>query len=155
MTKRFGVELKISRLMLLIGLMCERLQRFAEGERILRAMKAYRHDLPHPATYLALCYVSQGRLDEALRELEAVRAAYPDFQMSKALLGIALRDSGQHGWQQVLQEVIQDGHDEYAIKLARDTLRFAARPAVPPREPQLAQESSSTERLSSSERVYG
>jgi tetratricopeptide (TPR) repeat protein len=122
MAKRFGVDLKISRLMLLIGLMCERLQRFEDGERILRAMKAYRDDLPHPGTYLALCYVSQGRLREALEELEAVRTAYPDFQMSKVLLAIAHRDSGRSGWRGLLQEVIDAGHDEYAIKLARDTL---------------------------------
>ncbi len=122
MTKRFGVDLKISRLMLLIGLMCERLGRFEEGERILRAMKAYRDDLPHPATFLALCYVSQGRLTEALRELEAVRAAYPEFQMSKVLFGIAQRDAGKAGWQRLLQEVIDNGQDKYAIELARDTL---------------------------------
>jgi tetratricopeptide (TPR) repeat protein len=122
MAKRFGVELQISRLMLLIGLMCERLRRFEEGERIFRAMKAYRDDLPHPSTFLALCYVSQGRLPEALRELEAVRAAHPEYQMSKVLLGIAHRDAGKAGWQQLLQEVIDDGHDEYAIKLAQDAL---------------------------------
>jgi tetratricopeptide (TPR) repeat protein len=122
MTKRFGVDLKISRVMLLIGLLCERLRRFEEAEQILRAMKAYRDDLPHPSTFLALCYVSQGRLQEALQELDAVRAAYPEFQMSKVLLGIARRDAGQAGWERLLHEVIDDGHDEYAIKLAQDTL---------------------------------
>jgi lipopolysaccharide biosynthesis regulator YciM len=122
MAKRFGVDLRISRLMLLIGLMCERLRRFQEGEQILRAMQAYRDDLPHPGTFLALCYVSQGRLREALQELEGVRAAWPEFQMSKVLLAIAQRDTGNTDWQQLLQEVIDDGRDEYAIKLAQDTL---------------------------------
>jgi hypothetical protein len=122
MARRFGVDLKISRLMLLIGLMCERLRRFKEGEQILHAMKAYRDDLPHPGTYLALCYMSEGRVREALAELDAVRAAYPEFQMSQVLLGIAQRDAGKPGWQRLLEDVIEDGRDEYATQLARDTL---------------------------------
>jgi tetratricopeptide (TPR) repeat protein len=122
MAKRFGVDLQISRLVLLIGLMCERLQRFEEGEQILRAMKAYRDDLPHPGTYLALCYISQGRLRDALEELEVVRTRYPDFQMGKVLLGIAQRDAGNPGWRELLQEVIDQGREEYAVKLAQETL---------------------------------
>jgi hypothetical protein len=122
MARRFGVELNISRLMLLIGLMCERLQQFEDGERIFRAMKAFRGDLPHPGTFLALCYVSQGRVPEALAELAVSRATFPDYQMSKVLLGIAERDAGNAGWQRHLEEVIADGRDEFAIKLAQDTL---------------------------------
>jgi hypothetical protein len=122
MGKRSGVDLRISRLMMLIALMCERLKRYEEGERILRAMQAYRADLPHPGTGLALCYISQGRLGEALKEIDAVRAAHPEYQMAKALLGIAQRDAGKPGWREILAEVIDDGRDEYAIKLARDTL---------------------------------
>lgn len=133
MTKRFGVDLQISRVMLLIGLMCERQRRFKEGEQILSAMKAYRDDLPHPGTYLALCYVSQGRLREALQELETVRTRYPDFQMGKVLLGIAKRDAGHSDWRRLLEEVIDEGREEYAVKLAQDT--FDLDPgvsAVPP-----------------------
>jgi hypothetical protein len=95
-------------------------------------MKVYRDDLPHPSTYLALCYVSQGRLREAQEELAAVRAAYPEFQMSKVLLGIARRDAGESGWQCLLQEVIEDGRDEYAIKLAQDTLGLDSSTAATP-----------------------
>ena len=138
MAKRFGVDLQISRLVLLIGLMCERLQRFAEGEQILRAMKAYRDDLPHPGTYLALCYISQGRLRDALEELEVVRTRYPDFQMGKVLLGIAQRDAGNPGWRELLQEVIDQGREEYAVKLAQETLGLdpgvAAESAAPSSE---------------------
>jgi hypothetical protein len=124
------VELNISRLMLLIGLLCERLRRFEEGERIFRAMQAFRPDLPHPGTFLALCHISAGRLREALAELAAVRAKFPDYQMSKVLLGIAARDAGQAGWQQLLEEVVADGRDEFAIKLAQDTLGFASTAAA-------------------------
>jgi Bacterial type III secretion protein (HrpB1_HrpK) len=132
MAKRFGVDLKISRLMLLIGLMCERLRRFEEGEQILRAMKAYRDDLPHPGTYLALCYLGNARVRDALEELNRVRAAYPEFQMAQVLLGIAQRDAGQAGWQRLLEEVIADGRDEYATQLARDTLGLESATAATP-----------------------
>jgi hypothetical protein len=128
MARRFGVELNISRLMLLIGLMCERLQQFEDGERIFRAMKAFRADLPHPGTFLALCYVSQGRVREALAELAVNRAAFPAYQMSKVLLGIAERDAGETGWQRHLEEVIEDGREEFAIRLAQDTLGIEGAP---------------------------
>jgi hypothetical protein len=135
MAKRFGVELNISRLMLLIGLMCERMQRFEDGERIFRAMKAFRADLPHPGTFLALCHVSQGRLREALAELAVARAAFPDYQMSKVLLGIAERDAGRTSWERHLREVIADGRDEFATKLAQDTLGLDTGAQTPPTGP--------------------
>ena len=151
MSKRFGVDLQISRLMLLIGLMCERLRKFEEGEQILNAMKAFRDDLPHPGTYLALCYMSQGKLREALRELEAVRAAHPDFQMSKVLLGIAQRDSGQIGWQRLLEDVIRDGREEFAVRLAEQTLGLVPISNTPA---PLAETVVATEHVPHGQRVY-
>ena len=149
MTKRFGVDLKISRLLLLIGLMCERLRRFEEGEQILRAMKAYRDDLPHPATFLALCYVSQGRVREALQELEAVQQACPDFQMSKVLLGIAQRDAGRPGWRRLLEDVIRDGREEYAVRLAEQTLGLDPGTSTP-----LSSDGNVADRVPHAQRVY-
>jgi tetratricopeptide (TPR) repeat protein len=131
MTKRFGVDLKVSRWLLLIGLMCERLRRFDEAEQILNAIKAYRDDLPHPSASLALCYMSQGKLRQALRELEVVRTDYPDFQMGKVLLGFAQRDAGQIGWQRLLEDVIRDGREEYAVKLAEAALGLELGTSVP------------------------
>jgi tetratricopeptide (TPR) repeat protein len=131
MTKRFGVDLKVSRWLLLIGLMCERLRRFDEAEQILNAIKAYRDDLPHPSASLALCYMSQGKLRQALRELEVVHTDYPDFQMGKVLLGFAQRDAGQLGWQRLLEDVIRDGREEYAVKLAEAALGLELGTSVP------------------------
>jgi hypothetical protein len=91
-------------------------------------MKAFRADLPHPGTFLALCYVSQGRVREALAELAVNRAAFPAYQMSKVLLGIAERDAGETGWQRHLEEVIEDGREEFAIRLAQDTLGIEGAP---------------------------
>ena len=122
MTKRCGVDLKISRLMLMIGLMCERLRRFEEGEQILNAMKAYRDDLPHPSTALGLCYMSQGKKRESLRELEAVNTAFPEFQMNRVLRAVALRDNGHPGWRRCLEDVIRDGREAYSVKLAEQIL---------------------------------
>jgi tetratricopeptide (TPR) repeat protein len=152
MAKRFGVDLQISRLVLLIGLMCERLQRFEEGEQILRAMKAYRDDLPHPGTYLALCYISQGRLRDALEELEVVRTRYPDFQMGKVLLGIAQRDAGNPGWRELLQEVIDQGREEYAVRLAQETLGLDPGVAVESAAP--SNEKSAADLVPHAHRVY-
>ena len=120
MAKRFGVELKISRLLLNVGLLATRLKRFGESEQILRAIQAYRADIPQPNDFLALCLISQGRLAEAERELQASLATFPEGQMSKALLGVVYRESGRvAAGEKLLQEVLDDGRCEFAMQLAR------------------------------------
>jgi hypothetical protein len=120
MAKRFGVELKVSRLLLNVGLMATRLRRFAESEQILRAIQAYRADIPQPNDFLALCLISQGRLADAERELKASLATFPEGQMSKSLLGVVYRESGRvASGEKLLQEVLDDGRCEYAMQLAR------------------------------------
>jgi hypothetical protein len=122
MGKRFGVELKVTRILLQVGSMCSWLRRYADAEQILDAVKAYRDDLPHPSSLLALNDLCQGRLREAQDRLETILAAYPNHQFGKALLGLVYRDRGLAGWQQLPTEVIEDGRDESAMKLARVTL---------------------------------
>jgi len=122
MAKRLGVDLRVTRQLLLIGVMCAKLRRFEDAERIILGVKAFRDDVPHPATALATALMFQGRLREAAAELEAVLSAYPQHQLGKALLGLVYREFGRSGWQSLLQEVIDDGRDLWAIQLARDSL---------------------------------
>lgn len=120
MAKRFGVELKISRLLLNVGLLATRLKRYGDSEQILRAIQAYRTDIPQPNDFLALCLISQGRLAEAERELKSSLATFPEGQMSKALLGVVYRESGRvPAGDKLLQEVLDDGRCEFAMQLAR------------------------------------
>jgi hypothetical protein len=128
MPKRLGLELKITRLMLQVGAMCTRFSRFADAEQILLAVKAYRDDLPHPGSLLALNFVSQGRLHEAQQELEAVLAAYPHHQFGKALLGLVHRERGRPDWEHLLREVVDDGREEGSVKFARELLGLEALP---------------------------
>jgi predicted Zn-dependent protease len=122
MAQRCGVDLKITRLLLQIGVMCARLNQFADAEQIIRAVLAFRDDLPHPRTALAMSYLCQGRLHEAAQELEAGLAAFPQHQLGKAFLGLVYREAGRPEWRGILQEVIEDGRDEWAIELAQHTL---------------------------------
>jgi tetratricopeptide (TPR) repeat protein len=131
MAKRFAVELKISRHLLNVGLLASRLKRFAQAEQILRAMQAYRADIPQPNDFLALCLISQGRLDEAERELKASLTRFPDNQMSKALLGVVYRESGRAGGDKLLQEVLDDGRCEHAMQLAKIQTQLGGVPPGP------------------------
>lgn len=130
MAKRLGVDLRVTRQLLLIGVTCARMQRFEEAERIIRGVKAFRNDVPHPGTALATAFMFQGRLQEAATELEAVLGAFPDHQLGKALLGLVYREVGRGGWQSLLEEVIEDGRDAWAIQLARQSLGFDYQPAT-------------------------
>ena len=137
MARRLGVDLRITRLLLQIGMMCARIGRYVDAETIIRGVKAFRSDLPHPGTTLATAYLFQGRLDEAAQELEAVLAVYPNHQLGKAFLGLVHRQLGRHGWQRWLQEVIADGRDETAMECARLCLESDDE-AIPSRAPEPA-----------------
>lgn len=117
-----GVDLKVTRLLLQIGLMCGQLSRFEQAQRIITSVRDFRRDIPHPGTVLALIYVRQSRLQEAEKELDAVLAAFPEHQLAKALLGLVYRETGRADWQAVLQEVIDDGREEWSIRLASSVL---------------------------------
>jgi hypothetical protein len=119
---RYGVDLKITRLLLHIGLMCGEFGKFEQAIQIIRSVKDFREDIPHPGTVLALIHVRQNCLEDAEKELDAVRAAFPEHQLAKALLGLVHREMGRAGWQNVLREVIEDGREEWSIRLARSLL---------------------------------
>lgn len=139
MARRLGIDLRITRLLLQIGVMCARLERYEEAERIIRAVRAFRDDLPHPGTALATSFLFQGRLEEAAQELESVLLVYPNHQLGKAFLGLVYRQTGRDGWQQLLQSVLDDGCDEAAVELARHCMDLdgdaPAAAAAPAREP--------------------
>jgi tetratricopeptide (TPR) repeat protein len=133
MTIRYGADLKITRLLLQIGLMCGQLDRFEEAAQIISSVRDFRDDIPHPGSVLALIYVRQNRMEEAEEELDAVLAAYPDHQLAKALLGLVYREADRAEWRDVLQEVIEDGREEWSIRLARSLLGADAPAYTTPR----------------------
>lgn len=122
MAKRRRVDIRISRLVLQVGLMCARLRRFNDAERIIRAIKAFRDEVPLPGTVLAMSFYCEGRVQDALRELDIVLAAYPNHQLGKAFLGLIHKKTGRTDGERLLREVIEDGRDEWAIKFAQGCL---------------------------------
>jgi Bacterial type III secretion protein (HrpB1_HrpK) len=130
---RQGVDLKVTRLLLQIGLMCGELGKFPQAERICVSVRDFRTDIPHPGSVLALIYVRQNRMEDAEAELDAVLAAFPDHQLAKALLGLVYRELGRPDWRDVLQEVIADGREEWSIRLARSLLGADAPACAAPR----------------------
>jgi len=134
MARKYRVDLRITRLLLQIGLMRARQGHFDDALRIIRSVKDFRDDVPHPASALGLTYLYQGKLKDAQQELLAVLGAFPAHQIARALLGLVYREAGRTDWQRPLQEVIEDGSDEWAVGLARTWLGSEApeREQVPP-----------------------
>jgi predicted Zn-dependent protease len=133
MTKKPGVNLKIARQLLQIGVMSARLGRFDDAEKMIRAVRAFRPDLPHPRTALATMYLFQQRFDEAASVLTAVLQEFPQHQLGRAFLALVKRELGRPGWRNLAEEVIADGRDEAAVELASYTLGIdAPRPAAAP-----------------------
>jgi len=122
MAQRYAVDIKITRLLLQIGLMCARLKQFEDARLIIGSVKTFRDDLPHPGSVMALCLLHQGRFEQAREQLENILAAWPDHQIARALLGLAYRQTGNADWSKVLQQVIDDGRDQWATWLAQHSL---------------------------------
>jgi predicted Zn-dependent protease len=135
MAQRLDVDLKVTRLLLEIGVMAIWIQRVDEGEAIIRHIKAFRADVPQPSAALAAGLIYQNRTQDAIAELEGSLARFPNHQLGKSLLAVAYADAGRRDWQALCKQVIDDGRDEWAIELARETLGYDYRrertPAAP------------------------
>ncbi len=137
MAKRLDVDLKVTRLLLEIGVMAVWIKRVQEGEIIIEHVKAFRDDVPQPSTAKAAGLIYQNRMEDAIDELNSCLKRFPNHQVAKCLLAVAHADTGRHGWQELCKQVIEDDRDEWAIGLARETLGYdylakpTARPPVP------------------------
>ena len=131
MASKLGVDLKVTRLLLEIGVMAVWMGRSTDGEAIVRHVKAFRDDVPHPGSALAGAFLFQGRHQDAIAETRSLLTRFPNHQMAKSLLGIAMFESGHRDWEKPLREVIADGRDQWAITLAQDTLGYDYKPAAP------------------------
>jgi thioredoxin-like negative regulator of GroEL len=117
------VETAVIKSLIQVGLLAAWERMFDRAETVLAGAKAYRPDLPHVGYGYALMYHSQGKSAEAVDVLRReVLAAHPDNMMAKSLLGFILHHSGQPGWRELLNEVVDDGKDEPALELAQHVL---------------------------------
>lgn len=124
MATKLGVDVKSIRLLLEIGVTAAYEGLPAEGESIVRGVQSFRDDVPQPGVCLIGAFFFQKRYEEAIAEANAVLKRFPNCQMAKALLGLSMFDAGYRDWDKPLKEVVDDGRDEWAIKLAMTTLGY-------------------------------
>ena len=110
------------RLLLQISLLGAEVRDFDAATEIAEAVRNAHPDLPHSRAVLAMICLSSGQKDEAVRELETALELFPNFQLGKALLGVAMKAGGRSGWQSLLEDVIEDGRDEFAVGMASEIL---------------------------------
>ena len=85
---------------------------------IARALCELRPDLPQAGIVLAMNDFCSENMDRGIHELQSTLDRFPDSQLAKAILAVCLHVAGRSGWRALLEEVIEDGRDEYAIGLA-------------------------------------
>jgi Bacterial type III secretion protein (HrpB1_HrpK) len=120
----FGIDQQAFRLLMRVAMMLSEQERYDESDSILRAMIAYRPDIPHPRLCLVIGLMFRGGVDEAIGNLYQALAEFPDCQVARAILGFALREAGDQDWQAPLMEVLDDGRDEWAIRFSKDVLGY-------------------------------
>ena len=116
------ITAEMYRLLLQIALLGAEVRDFDTATEIAVAVRNSHPDLPHARAVLAMICLSSGQKDEAFRELEAALELFPDFQLGKALLGVSMKAVGRSGWQALLEDVIEDGRDEFAVGMACEIL---------------------------------
>ena len=85
---------------------------------IAEALAELRPDLAHAQIVVAMSDYCAGRKDDAIHRLGNLAQAFPDDQLSKAMLAMCMQNTGRPGWQALLESVIDDGRDEHAVGMA-------------------------------------
>ena len=110
------------RVLLQVALLGTEIGEIALSMDIAETLADLRPDLPHASIVLAMSDFSAGRKDEGVHRLQDTLIKFPDTQLGKAMLAVCLQNSGRPGWQPLLEAVIEDGRDEYAVGLASTLL---------------------------------
>lgn len=122
MAQRYEIDTRITRLLLQVGLMCGRRGQFDDAQLIVGSVRAFRDDIPHPSVVMAMCLLYQGETQRAQEQLESVLRIWPDHQIARAMLGLVYREAGNGEWSELMQQVIADGRDSWAVWLAEQAL---------------------------------
>lgn len=122
MAQRYEVDTRITRLLLQVGLMCGRRGQFDDAQLIVGSVSAFRDDLPHPSIVMALCLLYEGKPELAQEQIERVLTLWPDHQIARAMLGLVYREIGNSEWSELMDQVIADGRDPWAVWLAQQSL---------------------------------
>ena len=117
-----GLSGSAYRMLLGAALVAIELGHSAIASRMARNLTLLRPDLPQASTVDVMCDFLQDRAHAGMARLQSILDAFPDYQMGAALLATAMKNKGIGGWQTILEEVIDDGRDEFAIGLARELL---------------------------------
>lgn len=125
MDGRSGMAAGVTRLLLQIGALCVKTGKFEDGERIIRAVRAYSTDLPQVSIALVLLLMRQRRWSEALEEQQAALALFPASPLSRTLLALIQRQLGNAEWRDQMQQALSAGHEEWLATLTRSSLQQA------------------------------
>jgi Bacterial type III secretion protein (HrpB1_HrpK) len=108
----------VYRTLLQFALLGTELGESAAAKQISQILRDLRPDLPQASIVLAMTDFFANQSGSGISELQETLQHFPDSQLTKAMLGVCLQVAGQSGWQSILESVIEDGRDEYAIGLA-------------------------------------
>jgi hypothetical protein len=110
------------RLLLQVALLGIEIREARAAMQMVEPLISIRPDVPHAHAVHAVCCLSLGQRDDAIRELESTLEHFPGFPLGETLLGVCMKLSGRSGWQSHLEAVIDAGRDEFAIAIACRTM---------------------------------
>lgn len=94
-----------------------------EAMTIFTGLEAVRPGHEQAPIGIAVTHLNAGRAEEAVRHLRAASAAHPESDNLRAFFGLALKLAGRtRESEQVLQQLLQDGTDEQAVRMAKALL---------------------------------
>lgn len=108
----------VYRSLLQIAALGSELGEYLAASQIAGVLQGLRPDLPQASIVQAMNTFCGGDISAGIVELDEVLAQFPGSQLAKALLAVCMKIDNRAGWPQMLEAVIDDGRDEYAVGLA-------------------------------------
>ena len=99
-----------------------------QAQQLFKAVGRARPESEAPLVCMAVALIDAGELDTAIELLQAgALVVNPHSQLAKTFLGMALKFKGmRYQSQDLLEEVLREGADPHAVRIAQDLLAMAA-----------------------------
>ncbi|SFQ04106.1 HrpB1 family type III secretion system apparatus protein [Variovorax sp. 770b2] len=108
----------VYRSLLQIAALGSELGEYLAASQIAGVLQGLRPGLPQAGIVRAMNTFCGGDTGAGIAEFGEVLAQFPDSHLAKALLAVCMKIDNRAGWPQMLEAVIDDGRDNYAVGLA-------------------------------------
>jgi predicted Zn-dependent protease len=108
-----------------VGFLASEFGMHETAQRLFESLSRLRRNNPSPLVALAMVRARAGSLSEAMEQLRALIAQYPDCDLAKAMLGTMLVHGREPGALALFEQVIATDADPAAVSVSQSWIELA------------------------------